>query len=221
MGEHKQFLMLGGMPVLAHTLRAFDRAASVDEVIIAAREQDILLIWDMISEFQIKKVSKIINGGETRAQSIAAALCEVSDDTEIIAIHDGARPLIEPDLIDLAVSEAAKLGAVTLGVKVKDTIKRIGANGAIVETLAREELYHIQTPQVFRAEIIHEAYAKSPLLKGGAHEVGGGLQVQITDDCTLVERLEIPVHIVEGDYSNIKITTKEDIAIAEGLLCER
>lgn len=205
--ESKLFLMLGDMPVLAHTLRAFERAESVDEIIIAAREEDILLIWDMISEFQIGKVSKIINGGTNRTESVYAALREVSDDTKLIAVHDGARPLIEPKLIDFAIAEATKHGAVTLGAKVKDTIKRVGANGVIDETLERDSLYHIQTPQVFRTNIILEAYETA---------INRGLDY--TDDCGSVETLGIAVHIIEGDYKNIKITTAEDLIIAEGLL---
>ena len=171
----KLFLMLGDMPVLAHTLLTFDRAAKVDEVIVAAREEDILLIWDMISEFGIQKVSKIINGGLSRTESVGKALDEVSDDTSLVAIHDGARPLIEPELIDAAISDATRCGAVTLGVRAKDTIKRVGVNGAIIETLERDSLYHIQTPQVFRANIIRDAYEA---LFGKA----GGRQ-SLTGDC--------------------------------------
>lgn len=205
--ESKLFLMLGDMPVLAHTLRAFERAENVDEIIIAAREEDILLIWDMVSEFQIPKVSKIINGGANRTESVYAALREVSDDTKLVAIHDGARPLIKPKLIDFAIAEAARKNAVTLGVKVKDTIKRVGANGVIAETLERDSLYHIQTPQVFRTDIIFKAYETA---------INRGLDY--TDDCGLVEDLGVAVHIIEGDYKNIKITTAEDLIIAEGLL---
>jgi len=207
MGQPKLFLMLGDMPVLAWTLRAFDRAANVDEVIVSAREEDILLIWDMISEFGIKKVSKIINGGETRTESVLAALNEVSDDTNLIAIHDGARPLVTSELIDFAIAEAGKFGAVTLGVPVKDTIKRVSADQIIAETLERDELYHIQTPQIFRANIIREAYER-------AENMG----IDATDDCGLVEAIGIGIRVVDGDYRNIKITTPEDLAIGESLL---
>jgi len=210
MGKPKMFLMLGSLPVLAHTLRSFDNAETIDEVIISAREQDILLIWDMISEFGIKKVSKIINGGSTRTESVAKALTEASDDTEIIAVHDGARPLITSQLIDFAVGEAKKLNAVTLGVPVKDTIKRTAANNVITETLERESLYHIQTPQVFRSDILRDAYER-------AENIG----IDATDDCGLVEQLGVPVHIIEGDYQNIKITTLEDLTIGESLLWKK
>jgi len=209
--------MLGDMPVLAHTLFAFSRAKKVDEIIIAARQEDILLIWDMISEFQIGKVTKIINGGENRTESVRAALSEVSDDTKIIAVHDGARPLIEPGLIDFAISEAERLGAVTLGVKVKDTIKRVGKNGIISETLERDSLYQIQTPQVFRADIIKEAYNVGDIALD-VPRTDDKTPVNLTDDCGLVEQLGVPIHIIEGDYSNIKITTPEDLFIAEGLI---
>jgi len=208
-GASKLFLMLGDMPVLAHTLLAFDSATEVDEVIIAAREDDILLIWDMISEFGITKVSKIINGGSSRSESVRAAISEVSDDTKVIAIHDGARPLIAPKLIDAAIAEAARKGAVTLAVPVKDTIKRVGASGVIEETLERDSLYQIQTPQAFRGDIIREAYEQLTI---------NSEQLTINDDCELVESLGVAVHIVKGDYANIKITTTEDIIIAEGLL---
>jgi len=205
--QSKLFLMLGDMPVLAHTLLAFDAAESIDEVIIAAREEDILLIWDMISEFGIKKVSKIINGGANRTESVCKALAETSDDTEIIAIHDGARPLISPELIDIAIFEAARRGAVTLGVPVKDTIKRIGTNGTITETLERGSLYNIQTPQTFRADILRSAY-----------EIAINSGLEYTDDCGVVEDFGAPIYVIEGDYRNIKITTGEDLIIAEGLL---
>jgi len=205
--ESKLFLMLGNMPVLAHTLRAFDNAQNVDEVIISAREEDILLIWDIISEFGIRKVSKIVNGGETRTASVLAALNEVADDMDFVAVHDGARPLVTPQLIDLAISESSSFDAVTLGVPVKDTIKRVGVNNIIVETLPRDELYHIQTPQVFRADIIRLAHIR-------AESMG----IDTTDDCGLVEMLGIEVRVVQGDYRNIKITTVEDLAIAETLI---
>ena len=206
MGQPKQFLMLGDMPVLAHTLRAFSRAESVDEVIVADREEDILLIWDMVTEFSISKVSKIVNGGETRTDSVRAAFREVADNVEIIAIHDGARPFVTPRIIQAVVEKTYQTGAAIVATRLTDTLKKINADGQVETTLDRNAFWRVQTPQGFSREIILEAYAQPSDILAAA-----------TDDSMLVERLGYAVHVVEGEAENFKITTPFDFVCAEAL----
>ncbi len=201
----KQFLMLGGMPVLARTLAAFDEAESISEIVVVTRESDIMLTRDLIDEFEIAKVSSIIAGGATRQESVYLGLRRLAGRAEIAAIHDGARPFITPEKIDEAVRFAASSKAAAIGVRVKDTIKIADENNVILSTPDRSRLWTIQTPQVFDYKIIM-----------CAHEENRG--ANLTDDCALAEKYGVEVTILEGSYSNIKITTPEDIALGEMIL---
>ncbi len=203
---NKQFILLNGVPVLAHTLRRFDEADSVSDIIVVCRADDIFTVRDMTEEFGIKKVSAVVVGGATRRDSVRAGITAASR-ADIIAVHDGARPLVSPEKINLAVREAALSGAAALGVTPKDTVKTVDENGFVLSTPPRSSLVLIQTPQVFRADIIkqaHRAAAESGFIG--------------TDDCSLVERTGVPIKIIEGDYSNIKVTTPDDLPAAEALL---
>lgn len=203
----KQFILIDGVPVIVRTLRAFEIAERIREVVIAARQEDIPQMYALIQDYEITKVKQIITGGETRQESVFRAIAQVDENADFLAIHDGARPLIRPQEIDLAVSAAVEHGAAALGVPVKDTVKQVDADGKIVDTPERSTLWAVQTPQVF-----------SRALYLRAAEQAGEAAAQLTDDCQLIERTGAPVYLVRGAYANLKITTPEDVFAAEGIL---
>lgn len=207
MGENKLFMEIGGIPVIARTLMALDKSNFIDEIIVSAREEDMLAIGDLVKQFCVKKVKTIVKGGAERADSVKAAISELSADCDFVAVHDGARPLVDQETIADAVKNACEFGAAACGVRPKCTLKRENKDGFIAETIDRSVVYEIQTPQVFEKSLFLRAYdADEKALKGA------------TDDCALVERLGANIKITQGSYRNIKITTIEDISIAEGLL---
>ena len=203
----KQFILIDGVPVIVRTLKAFEIAERIREVVIAARQEDIPQMYALIQDYEITKVKQIITGGETRQESVFRAIAQVDENADFLAIHDGARPLIRPQEIDLAVSAAVEHGAAALGVPVKDTVKQVDADGKIVDTPERSTLWAVQTPQVF-----------SRALYLRAAEQAGEAAAQSTDDCQLIERTGAPVYLVRGAYANLKITTTEDVFAAEGIL---
>lgn len=203
----KQFILIDGVPVIVRTLKAFEIAERIREVVIAARQEDIPQMYALIQDYEITKVKQIITGGETRQESVFRAIAQVDENADFLAIHDGARPLIRPQEIDLAVSAAVEHGATALGVPVKDTVKQVDADGKIVDTPERSTLWAVQTPQVF-----------SRALYLRAAEQAGEAAAQLTDDCQLIERTGAPVYLVRGAYANLKITTPEDVFAAEGIL---
>ena len=203
----KQFILIDGVPVIVRTLKAFEIAERIREVVIAARQEDIPQMYALIQDYEITKVKQIITGGETRQESVFRAIAQVDENADFLAIHDGARPLIRPQEIDLAVSAAVEHGAAALGVPVKDTVKQVDADGKIVDTPERSTLWAVQTPQVF-----------SRALYLRAAEQAGEAAAQLTDDCQLIERTGAPVYLGRGAYANLKITTPEDVFAAEGIL---
>ena len=206
----KQFILIDGVPVIVRTLKAFEIAERIREVVIAARQEDIPQMYALIQDYEITKVKQIITGGETRQESVFRAIAQVDENADFLAIHDGARPLIRPQEIDLAVSAAVEHGAAALGVPVKDTVKQVDADGKIVDTPERSTLWAVQTPQVF-----------SRALYLRAAEQAGEAAAQLTDDCQLIERTGAPVYLVRGAYANLKITTPEDLLVAESFLAEK
>ncbi len=208
-GVNKQFLPLCGVPVLVHTLQAFSESPWIDEIVVAARETDIPQMFDLIKEYNIPKVKDIVRGGNTRQESVFAATRHASPHCAFFAIHDGARPLVTKKVIADTVEKAFAVGAAATGVRVKDTIKVVSETGEIVDTPERATLWAVHTPQVFERRRYLQA---ADCVKNSA---------QFTDDCKLMEAAGIPVYMVEGDYENIKITTVEDIALAEGILTRR
>ena len=202
----KQFILIDGVPVIVRTLKAFEIAERIREVVIAARQEDIPQMYALIQDYEITKVKQIITGGETRQESVFRAIAQVDENADFLAIHDGARPLIRPQEIDLAVSAAVEHGAAALGVPVKDTVKQVDADGKIVDTPERSTLWAVQTPQVFSRALYLPA------------EQAGEAAAQLTDDCQLIERTGAPVYLVRGAYANLKITTPEDVFAAEGIL---
>lgn len=206
MGKDKLFATLDGVPVLVHTLRALERCPSIGEIIVVTREDRLVEVSRLCRDAALSKVSKVVAGGATRTNSVLAGANEVGKEYRLIAIHDGARPLVSGEVVERAVAAAAVSGAAAPAVPVKDTVKR-AENGIVKETPDRSQLYAVQTPQVFDADLIRTALTR-------AVEDG----VSLTDDCAAVERLGVPVALTEGSYTNLKITTPEDLAVAGALL---
>ena len=171
-----------------------------------AREESIVPLGQLCKDAALTKVRKIVVGGETRSASVLAGIREADPSSELIAVHDGDRPLVTVDIINTAIEKAAERGAVAPAVPVKDTIKR-AVDGVVVGALSRSELYAVQTPQVFEHGLIL-----------GALEKAAEDRVELTDDCSAVERIGMPVFLTEGSYDNIKLTTPEDLAVAEAIL---
>lgn len=209
-GKSKQFIQLGGVAAIARTLSAFEESTFINEVIIVTNKFDIIMMNDIVKEFGFDKVKHIVLGGETRQQSVAAGFAAVNENTAYVAIHDGARPLITPACIDRVVQKTFETGAVSAAVKVKDTVKVADENGIILSTPDRQMLWAVQTPQVFSVQIYRNALQK-------AQKLGA----DYTDDCQLIEAIGGRVQLVEGEYNNIKITTVEDIALAETVIKAR
>lgn len=205
-GVNKQFLLIDGVPVLIKTLRAFSDCALISEIIISAREQDIPDIYAMIKEFDIGKVKTIVKGGETRQKSVFNAIECSSLNCDYLSIHDGARPLVTNKIIEDTILSSFNYGAAAAAVRVKDTIKVVNENSIITGTPERSQLWAVQTPQVFNKKLYLDAMSN----------VAGS--ESFTDDCKLIEDFGYNVHIVEGSYENIKITTPEDVIIAEAFI---
>ncbi len=204
--EDKVLLPLGGVPVLARTLRALDNCPLIDEIIVVTREALIVPVGRLCQDYAYAKVRKVVLGGESRTASVLAGICEVSREAALIAIHDGARPLVSGAVLEEALRTGAETGAAAPAVPLKDTVKR-AENGIVRETPARETLFAVQTPQVFEAGLIKAALTRA--LEDG---------VPLTDDCAAVERLGMTVHLTAGDERNMKITTPADLAVGAALL---
>lgn len=209
-GKSKQFLLLEGVPVLIKSVQAFEQIDDVEEIIITARKQDFDVIEAFLEQYGIQKVKCIVEGGATRQDSIWAAVKKVSEKADLIAVHDGARPLVSRETINGVIEKAVQEGAAACAVPVKDTIKIIDSSGKIVTTPDRASLRAVQTPQVFDFTLYKQAIEKA-VLEGK----------QYTDDCQLIESIGHPVYLTEGDYENIKITTPDDLLVAEKFLSER
>lgn len=205
-GENKQLKLLSGIPVIIRSMLVFEQIDDISEIIVSARECDIDKITSFSKKYNVTKLKAVVIGGETRQQSIFKALGKVSKETELIAVHDGARPLVSAEHIKQCIKDAVVFGASTLGVPVKDTLKVVDG-GLIVDTPDRRKLYITQTPQIFRKK---EYYAGVNFAK--EHEL------EFTDDCQLAEAVGVKVNMTVSDYKNIKLTTPEDFAIAEAIL---
>ena len=208
-GQNKLMLPLDGIPVLARTLLALDGSRLIDEIVVAVREEDLLPTGDLCRLYGVTKPVKIVRGGESRLDSVLAAAMECREDAAFLAVHDGARPLADPELIDRVVALAHRTNAAAPAVPVKDTIKVV-RDGRVESTPDRALLRAVQTPQVFDAQLLRAALQSAQTL--GA---------EITDDCSAVERLGKEVYLTEGSYENIKITTPEDLILACELLRRR
>lgn len=210
MGSDKLMMEIGGYPVLLHTLQMMQQTDCINEIIVVTQAEKIVDVANLCHDYDIQKTAKIICGGSTRSESVLAGLMEVRADANYVAIHDGARPLVTKRVIVEAVEGALQHRAAAPAVPVKDTIKVIASDGTVGRTINRDSLRAVQTPQVFETELIKGALI-SAIQKGKT----------ITDDCSAVELLGVPVYLTEGDEENIKITTPLDIYLAEAILEER
>lgn len=206
----KQFLSLWGRPILSYTLEVFENCASVNEVILVVPEEQLhFCSTEIVEKFGFGKVKKVVPGGPRRQDSVYEGLKVVEDASGMVAIHDGVRPFVSPGLIAESVERCKEYGAVIVAVKAKDTLKE-GRGGFVDRTLVRENLWLVQTPQIFDYDLILRAYRK-------AEEDG----FYGSDDSSLVERMGHRVKIIEGSYENIKITTPEDLTLAGWILSRR
>ena len=205
-GVNKILLPLGERLVIGVTMQAFEKCGSVREIIIVAREDDIPAIKAEAEAAGITKLAACTTGGKTRQESVINGIKCISKESKLVAVHDGARPLVKPEHIEKVIRDASVFGGATLGVPVKDTIKTVD-DGLITDTPPRSSLYITQTPQIFKRELYFE---------GVDFALEHGLD--FTDDCQLVEAIGGKVAMTIGDYTNIKITTPEDIKLAEVLL---
>lgn len=205
-GVDKMCADLCGSPVILRSIAAFEACPLIDEIIIVTREDLIPFVGRICTDFGMKKVRCVVKGGESRAESVYRGLMHISREAELAAVHDGARPLVAPEVIARTVTLAAETGAAIPAVPVKDTIKR-AVDGVISATPPRAELFAAQTPQIFKADMLKAALAKAIEEKA-----------EITDDASAVEMLGMSVSIAEGDENNIKITTQADLILAEAIL---
>ena len=202
----KQFIALGGKPLLLHTLERFQQARLIDEICLVLPEVEREAFAVLLERHPIPKLRAIIAGGKERQDSVANGFRSLSS-CDVVVVHDGVRPFIAPELIDCCVETAAAEGGCVVGVPVKETTKEIAADGLVQRTVDRRNLWTIQTPQAFRYELFQRALARAT----EDHFHG-------TDEAMLVERIGGRVKVLTGSYDNIKVTTPEDLAVAETLL---
>lgn len=207
-GINKQLAEISGVPVIIRTLLAFENSDKISDIILVVRADDVFSLQLLTEKYGIKKLTDIVCGGGTRQESVVKGLSRLSFDTERVLIHDGARPLVTGRIIENVVSGLEEYSAVTCGMPVVDTVKRVDENGVVVNTLDRTNLVSVQTPQGVRVGDYKRAIEKV------------GDVSRFTDDTSIMEAAGFKVLTVEGSRSNIKITTKDDIALAESLLEE-
>lgn len=205
---NKQFLLLKGKPVLAHTLEVFDNNPLIKEIVVVVRQEEIAFCQQQVlDQYLFKKVTKLVAGGKERVDSVAMGLRHCSSNTDMVVVHDGARPLLTSSLLNQVLETAIACGAAVAAVPVKDCIKEVN-NGGVVRTLNRASLWAVQTPQAFKYQAIKAAYAaKRPTI--------------IYDDATLMEAMGHDVKVVTGEYTNIKVTTPEDLKLASVFMGEK
>ncbi|PYT16982.1 MAG: 2-C-methyl-D-erythritol 4-phosphate cytidylyltransferase [Acidobacteria bacterium] len=207
--SRKQFMLLEGAPILIHTIRKFLRSPSVSEIVVALRPEDLDWARGLIHQERPSKPVRVVEGGESRQQSVENALAVLNPDTDLVAVHDAVRPFIDSELLEKVITEAAHNGAAIVGIVPVDTVKRVHKN-KIRATLPREHLVLAQTPQVFRFDLLKRAFdmARQDGFLG-------------TDESSLVERLEqVEVSVVQGTDRNIKITKPTDMELARLFLTE-
>jgi 2-C-methyl-D-erythritol 4-phosphate cytidylyltransferase len=203
-GKKKQFYSLAGKPILAHTLDKFETCPLIRSILLVVGQEDMdFCLKEVIEKYKFQKISQIVPGGKRRQESVKNGMDVLPKDTDIVVIHDGVRPFVSKAMIEDSIHSAVRYGAVVLAMPVKDTIKMSHPDGTVLKTLDRESLWQVQTPQTFQVNIIKEAYHRAT--EDGF--IG-------TDDASLVERMGGKVHILPGSYTNIKITTPEDLLLA-------
>ncbi len=204
----KQLLALNGIPIIIHTIRKFDISRVIDYIIVTAPRESVIEVSELVKSAEFQKPVIVVEGGERRQDSVASGLNHLQPGTDIVAVHDGVRPFVSTDDIENAVRQAERTGAAVLAVPIVDTVKQVEKD-VIDSTLTREHLVLAQTPQVFRTEILKQAFDRAT-----KDEYYG------TDESSLVERLGHPVAIVRGSERNIKITRPSDLSLARAFLEE-
>ena len=213
----KQYLELCGKPVLYYSLKAF-QDSFVDDIVVVASPDDMdRLRQDIVEKYGFTKVTHMVEGGAERYDSVLCGLRAI-DDCDYVFIHDGARPFIDGEILERAYDMVKRTGTAIVSMPVKDTIKTVDDKGITIDTPDRAHVWQMQTPQVFAFGPIKQAYEKMNLMKDEVAAEG----TAITDDAMVMERFgELPVYVSEGSYRNIKITTPEDMLIAEAFLRDR
>jgi len=210
MGVDKQLLPLSGRPVLRHTLDVFERSGAVTGFVLVVPEERVDFFRRLVAdEWRLNKLTAVVAGGGQRQESVRRGLLAVPAQAAVVLVHDGARPLVTVAEVAAVADAAARWGAASLAVPVKETVKEADARGFVIRTPHREHLWLTQTPQGFSLQLLMRAH-RDALEKGR----------EATDDATLVEELGHPVRLVRGSYRNIKITTPEDLVVAEALMRE-
>jgi 2-C-methyl-D-erythritol 4-phosphate cytidylyltransferase len=203
-GKKKQYHFLGGKPILAHTLDKFETCPLIRSILLVVSQEDMdYCLKEVIEKYKFQKVSQVVPGGKRRQESVKNGVDTLPKDADIVAIHDGVRPFVTRAMIEDSIHSAVRYGAAVLAMPVKETIKMSNPDGTVLKTLDRESLWQVQTPQTFQVNVIKEAYHRAT--QDGF--IG-------TDDASLVERIGVKVHILPGSYANIKITTPEDLLLA-------
>lgn len=210
MGQPKQQIPLCGKPVLLRTLQVLQQVASIDELLLIGREEDLADFRRMAANNGITKLHTFVTGGGTRQQSVYKGLMALPSQTTLVGIHDGARPLISTATVEAVINAAVRTGAAAAAIPVKDTLKRADSTGRITDTVSRQNLWRVQTPQVF---------ARVPFCTAMEAAVATG--ADFTDDCQLMEQAGIPVQLITGEETNLKLTTPEDVGLAEAILHSR
>lgn len=211
-GAHsKPYLLLEGKPILAHTLLELERCPLVDEVVLMVERGEIERARaSVVEEFRLQKVGAILAGGLQRQDSVWEGLKTVQDDCDLVMVHDGVRPFISQEMLTRSIQGAVDCGASIAGMPAKDTVKLVSAQNVVLTTPDRKSIFLVQTPQTFKRDILLRAYRQA--MEDGFYA---------TDEASLVERLGLPVRVVEGSYENIKITTPEDLVVGEMILRRR
>lgn len=208
---NKQFIWIDGKPVLAHTIEKFEKCKYIDEIILVSKEEEIdYCRKEIVKKFKFKKVSNIIRGGQERQDSVYNGILALNEKTDIVLTHDGARPFVKIENIEDGIKGVLEFGACVVGVPVTDTIKVVGENNSIQNTPNRATLWAAQTPQCF---------LKETLIRGYDHAIKN--RYFGTDDSSIVEQAGYEVKMIMGSYENIKITTPEDIIVAESLFKDK
>lgn len=204
--RNKNFEILNGKSILSYSLKAFDENSYIGDIIIAVKENEIKNVKNIIRQQKLTKNIELVIGGNTRLESVYN--CITNTESKFVIIHDAARPLIKQEYINKCIQNVVTYPGVTIGVKTKDTVKISGKDNIVKKTTNRDNTWMIQTPQCFDREILIKVHEKNK-------------SKNITDDCTLLERNKYLVKILEGDYTNIKVTTYEDIKILNEFLSSK
>lgn len=210
LGQRKQLLQLGGRPIAAWSLRTLAQSPAISEIVIACESDETESFVELAARAGGTKVRHVVTGGARRQDSVFAALRSLDSPVDIVVVHDGARPFLRDDELEAVIAKAREVGGAIIAVPVKDTIKQANETRAVLRTIPRDKLWAAQTPQAFSFELLYRAHEQA--------EADGFLG---TDDAELVERLGgATIAIVEGSYENLKVTTAEDLIVAEQIAAE-